>query len=69
MEENATGSVYTYDPHRYLFDVRILAVLSAIAMPVSILMLVANFLVPVAVIFLVVSIYTLFNTLAAKTYP
>ena len=69
MEENATGSVYTYDPHRYLFDVRIPAVLSAIAMPVSILMLVANFLVPVAVIFLVVSIYTLFNTLAAKTYP
>ncbi|MBS7157455.1 MAG: hypothetical protein KH040_00930 [Collinsella sp.] len=69
MEESATGSVYTYDPHRYLFDVRVPAVLSAIAMPVSILMLVANYLVPVAVIFLVVSIYTLFNTLVAKTYP
>lgn len=69
MEENARGSLYTYDPHRYLFDVRIPSVLSAIAMLASFLMIAMSFLVPIAVIFMVVGAYTLFNTMVAKAYP
>lgn len=69
MEENDSGILYSYDARRYLFDVRIPAVLSAVAIPTATLMIATRFLVPVALIFLIVSAYTLFNTLIARTYP
>lgn len=69
MEENANGFTYTYDAHRYLFDVKIPAMLSAVAIPVACLMLATGFLPPIAIVLLLVGSYTLFNTLIARTYP
>lgn len=60
---------YVYDARRYLFDVRIPALLAAVAVPVGVLMIVQNVLVPIAAGVIVISVYVLFNTFIAKCYP
>ncbi|OUP10390.1 hypothetical protein B5F33_02090 [Collinsella sp. An2] len=66
----ASGPVtFTYDPHRYRFDVMVPGVVGAIAIPVALVMIASRVLVPIALLVLVVGVYTVFNTFVAKCYP
>lgn len=62
-------NVYTYDDHRYRFDVIVPGVVAAIALPVALGMLALSVLTPIALVVLVVAAYTVFNTFIAKCYP
>lgn len=64
-----TTLTYTYDAHRYFFDVKLPAIIAVLAALASVVMFVMQVLVPIAVLLLIVSCYTFFNTLVAHAYP
>lgn len=68
-DEGASVQTFTYDEHRYLFDVMVPGVVGALAVPVGVGMAVAGFLAPIGIIAAVVGAYTVFNTFVAKCYP
>ena len=68
-DEDASVQTFTYDEHRYLFDVMVPGVVGALAVPVGVGMAVAGFLAPIGIIAAVVGAYTVFNTFIAKCYP
>lgn len=66
----ADGTVrYEYDARRYLFDVKMPVILAALAIPVAGTLAANGILAPIMVGVIVLSLYILFNTLIAKTYP
>lgn len=75
MKEIATASEgrqarrYVYDPHRYLFDVKVPAAMAAVVLPVALIFAFVGFVTPIAIGVAVLCAYVLFNTFIAKTYP
>lgn len=61
--------VFVYDPHRYLFDVKITGVVGIGAAAVGAGMLVTRTIPLIAAVVLVLGLYTAFNTFAARCYP
>lgn len=62
-------NTYTYDKHRYLFDVIVPGAVALVALPAAVIMLAVGFLAPIALVVLIVAGYTAFNTFVAKCYP
>ena len=63
------GKTYVYNARRYLFDVKVPAVVAAIAFFVAGYFALAGMFTPIAIGVMVLCVYVLFNTLVAKTYP
>lgn len=61
--------VYEYDKRRYLFDVKLPAIVAALVTPVALYFAFMGIATPIALGFLFICFYVLFNTLIAKTYP
>lgn len=61
--------MYTYDPHRYTFDVKIPAILAAIVLPIALVFAYMGALTPIAVGVAMLCAYVLFNTFFAHAYP
>lgn len=75
VNENASNldgverAVYTYDPRRYAFDVKVPAILAAIVLPIALVFAYMGALTPIALGVAILCAYVLFNTFAAHAYP
>ncbi len=67
--DGCAGATYTYDPRRYLFDVKVPAVVAAAVLPVALFFVVSGTLPPLAIGVSLLCVYVLFNTFVAHAYP
>lgn len=63
------GKTYVYNAHRYLFDVKVPAIVAAIAFLVAASFAFTGMFAPIAIGVMVLCVYVLFNTLVAHAYP
>ena len=69
VEVRVPAGAYTYDPRRYLFDVKVPGFVGAGAVVVAYAMFYLGILGPLALVIGVVGLYTAFNTFLAHAYP
>lgn len=69
LDHMPQGKTYVYNAHRYLFDVKVPAIVAAIAFLVAAYFAFTGMFAPIAIGVMVLCAYVLFNTLVARAYP